>query len=1009
MIPAEKILIGPNPENFLMILTDGLVFVPRLVEIMHPEDQAKLSYYNKNSLESDLNDDNLQEEIIKLELTKEKSIDLNNLKNEYAKFSKDLFSHNRFQSVNSTIIPGVGVDGSGYHPLNWTRENLVLSKIEEEATNMYKWNPNPGDGEEFLKESVKNVCFWQACNIAQFPIGSPVEVCSAVLELLSPLKNRETTDEHVEFLDSFNGKDFIINRPEILGLRYFIDGNMFNIEDRSIIIKGIRDFENQKFVRFGRNGIGSKGEASVKIFLVTDVNKDATIPTNTVLFQYDKDPSTTPATEFKMINSDLRKILINTITDTPITGKKTDKRVAILFLFTIFFEYACYIFNLYEEKLISKLKKTSKNIVDQLRRANFTMISNFILLINYSLIRKFKIKHKDGEFYDARDFIGVDQCASDTEKFNNLTYTKVIRRICSDRIKLSTNSAKPTIKENNIRIYFTREKSYSDDNFFIDENEFTLDNFPIVFDTNLGVEKAVFYWANETFLYVNYRRSIERLTNFLLQNNNGEIPKTNDGKIIAIGAPMQNDEVFEQTFESLDGYYDYIKGSKQIYKQFAELKLAIYRSGYPSKDIIENFNYFISKFNIIFSTYRNPQKQEIELLKIISYVMNKYKKYRKQELKLMDNKIIFENNSKRVIGDKMYDIAREEYYSILSVKAGLSAEMIVKIAELSYNIYIRRNPVGTASNFLNELKQKRTLFDNEVDIETKKILQKQQIEINRRFGKGSIKQTMQTIGLNNLPPTPPQFLQMFSGLSSPMAPISQGTQIGAPTTSGKVNLSLENRLKIENLKFWQDLRTIFSGRTLYLPVVKLDSRNKFDDNGFYLINILTSMIFNKISAIKISNNGVVSRKALDSYVLNNGYILLSTNTVDLSNPNSWRCVNYKNLSKFKKTNGQFKDIKKVRGVFFNLIANNLTLTEYLNISIPAGSNISNGLVKYCSNILKKELQVCNILISRQQFAQTVYPKQGSLTGTTGIDLISGTAYYEHGNYTQSRNSEIVIR
>ena len=113
------------------------------------------------------------------------------------------------------------------------------------------------------------------------------------------------------------------------------------------------------------------------------------------------------------------------------------------------------------------------------------------------------------------------------------------------------------------------------------------------------------------------------------------------------------------------------------------------------------------------------------------------------------------------------------------------------------------------------------------------------------------------------------------------------------------------------------------------------------------------MIFNKISAIKISDNGVVSRKALDSYVLNNGYILLSTNTVDLSNPNSWRCVNYKNLSKFKKANGQFKDIKKVRGVFFNLIANNLTLTEYMNISIPSGSNISNGLVKYCSNILKK--------------------------------------------------------
>ena len=1006
MIPAEKILIGPNAENFLILLTDGLVFVPRLVEIMHPEDQAKLSYYNKNSLESDLNDDNLEEEIMKLELTKEKSIDLNNLKNEYAKFSKDLFSHNRFTSVNSTIIPGVGVDGSGYHPLNYTRENLVLSKIEEESTNMYKWNPSPGNGEEILRESVKNVCFWQACNIAQLPIGSPVEVCSAVLELLSPLKNRETTDEHVEFLDSFTGKDFIKNRPEILGLRYFIDGNMFDIEDRSIVIKGIHDFENQKFIRFGKNGIVPKPEIPVKIIILTEINITNGKPITKVDIQFD---GTGPKTEHKMLNKEIRECLQKAITDTPTNANKKEKRGAILFLFTIFFEYACYIFNLYEEKLISKLKKKSKNIIDQLRRANYSMITNFILLVNYSLIQKFKIKNKDGEFYDAKDFIQADQAQSDLLVWDkSVSFTKVIRRICSDKIKLGTNKD-GSIKENIIRIGFTQPWFYDDNNFFLDDNEFTYDNFPIIFDTNLGIEMRVSAMLSEKFIYVDYRRSIERLTRFLLQDNNGEIPKTNEGRIIAVGAPMQNDEVFEQTFESLDGYYEYIKGSKQIYKHFAQLKLAIYRSGYPSKDIIENFNYFTSKFNIIFSTYRNPQKQQIEILKLVSYVMNKYKIYRKRELKLMDNKIIFENNSKRSIGNKMHDISREEYNSILSVRAGLSAEMIVKIAELSYKIYVRRNPVGTASNFLNELDQKRTLFDNELAIETQKILQKQQIQINRKFGKGSLQQTIQPIGLNNLPPTPPQFLQMFSGLSSQIGPISQGAQIGAPTTAGKVNLSLENRLKIENLKFWQDLRTIFSGRTLYLPVVKLDSRNKFDDNGFYLINILTSMIFNKISAIKISDNGVVSRKALDSYVLNNGYILLSTNTVDLSNPNSWRCVNYKNLSKFKKANGQFKDIKKVRGVFFNLIANNLTLTEYLNISIPAGSNISNGLVKYCSNVLKKELQVCNILISRQQFAQTVYPKQGSLTGTTGIDLISGTAYYEHGNYTQSRNSEIVIR
>jgi len=105
----------------------------------------------------------------------------------------------------------------------------------------------------------------------------------------------------------------------------------------------------------------------------------------------------------------------------------------------------------------------------------------------------------------------------------------------------------------------------------------------------------------------------------------------------------------------------------------------------------------------------------------------------------------------------------------------------------------------------------------------------------------------------------------------------------------------------------------------------------------------------------------------------------------------------------------FKDIKKIRGLFFNIIANNMTLTEILNVSIPSGSNTSNGLVKYCANVLKKDLPNCNILISRQQFAKTVQPKMQSLTGTTGIDLMSGVAYFEYGPYAQSRNSDIVVR
>lgn len=1015
MIPAIYLIGNGNAQNHLMALYDGLQFIPGFVQSIPMQDEVKLSSYNRKSLDTDLNDKNLQEEIVILEKTKDKTIDLNNLQSLYQKFSAISFSYNRIQS-KTQLIPGVGVDGAGFHPTIFPQEIAAINLIEQVAEDNGKWNSLPGDGDEILRESVKNTCFWQASNLTQFPIGTPVQVCSAVIQLLSPVKDTMSASTHVEFVDIMSGAEFIKRRPEIEGLRYFIDGNVMDIENKNKIIRGTRDFEIQKFIRFGRNGTindrGLKIEKPSEIYLLTDKDFSKKKPDAIVQFQLEhKDRY--EEKDYKLINSDLREFFLKQVINDDPPKDKHRMRGVLLFLFTIFFEYACYIYNLYEEKLISKLnKKTSTELVNQLRKANTMMIGNFILLINYSLIRKFEIKDDNGEYFSAQKFISVQQVATKTDPMptdkSEKSLTNVIKRIHSDKIK---KSAKPDSEI--IRVFFENPNMYDDDKFQIDETQFKTDNFPIVFDTNKLVEPiSSGTTTSETFLDISYSQSIKRLTEFLLQDNNGEIPtiiheKSKEEIFIAVGAPMQNDDVFQKTFEALQAYYSYIKSSKQVYLQFAQLKIDIFRSGFPSDTILKWFKDFSTKFNIIFTSSKIPQKQKIELSKLIMTILNDYKKYRKQELTYLSDRTSYEINAKRSIGNRMADLSRETYRGILSVRAGLSAEMLITISKLSYDIFVTRLP-GTSSSFITDLVNQKDIFDAEIKIETQKILQRQQLEINRKFGKGSLQlgQFTGLIGPGNIPQPPPQFMQMFAGIFQPGSiPGSMGTSGAA----GKVNISLENRLKVENLKFWQDLRTVFSGRTLFLPVVKLNSKNNFDDSEFYLINILSSMIFNKLSAIQISVNGVVSRQALDSRVLNNGYILLTTTPAELGNPNSWRCVNYKNIAKLKKTGGVFKDIKKIRGLFFNIIANNLTLTEILNVSIPSGSNTSNGLVKYCANVLKKDLPNCNVLISRQQFAKTVQPKMGSLTGTIGIDLMSGVAYYEHGPYVQSRNSDIVVR
>ena len=1021
MIPATYLIGNGNAQNHLMALYDGLQFIPGFVQSIPMQDEVKLSSYNRKSLDTDLNDKNLQEEIVNLEKTRDKTIDLNNLQGLYQKFSAISFSYNR-NNVKKEVIPGVGVDGAGFHPKIIGEENLAINKIKEVAEDNGKWNSLPGNGDQILKESVKNTCFWQACNIAQFPIGSPIQVCSAVIELLSPIKDTITASTHVDFFDKLTGKQFITRRPEIDGLQYLIDGNMPDVENKNRIVQGVRDFGNQNFVRFGLNGkIDERGKGlskgDVDICLITNATVAGSIITPTTspngYINIQLVPSATSTIgSYKLINQDLRdSYLREIITDAPLNDREKIRGV-LLFLFTIFFEYACYIFNLYEEKLISKLnKKTSKELIDQLRKANQMMIGNFLLLINYSLIRNFELKDDNGEYFSPQDFISVDQVLNYTDPTKpEESLTKVVRRIHTDKIKLDPRD--PNL--NKIRVFFKNTKMYNaSPEFQVDLNKFKPDVFPLVFDTNKLLEPIVTGATTaETFLDINYGGTIRNLTKFLLQDNNGEIPsfinsKTNEQYIIPVGAPMQNNEVFQQTFEALQAYYTYIKSSKQVYLQFAQLKIDIFRSGFPSDTILKWFKDFSQKFNIIFTSSMIPQKQKIELSKLIMTILNEYKKYRKQELTYLSDRTSYEINARRSIGNRMEDLSRETYRGILSVRAGLSAEMLITISKLSFDIFVSRLP-GTSSSFITDLDNQKNIFDAEINDETQKILQRQQLQINRKFGKGSLQLGKFTglIGPGNIPQPPPQFVQMFAGIFQPGS--IQGS-MGSSGAAGKVNLSLENRLKVENLKFWQDLRTVFSGRTLFLPVVKLNSKNNFDDSEFYLINILSSMIFNKLSAIQISENGVVSRQALDSRVLNNGYILLTTTPAELGNPNSWRCVNYKNIAKFRKTGGVFKDIKKIRGLFFNIIANNLTLTEILNVSIPSGSNTSNGLVKYCANVLKKDLPNCNILISRQQFAKTVQPKMGSLTGTTGIDLMSGVAYYEQGPYVQSRNSDIVVR
>ena len=984
-IPAEQILKGSNAQQILELFGDSLSssYISSYLEKYIPEtNKARLSKYNSNSLENDLNEDNLKKEIERLQLTQEKADDLVNLKKEYSKFSKDILIEERFEKIQPNPphpIIGVGVDGSGSYPLNNNQETNDVRKIEYEAQTQTKWNPLPDDGEDYLRESIKNVCFWQATNIAQLPIGSPVEVCSAVIQLLSPTKYTEMVGTPLAFPNDYTGKQIIEKRKEISGLQYLIDGNLLDIDNKNITINGKKDFEKQKFVRFGMNGKILNSSLIVNINLITAPN---------TLMQFQCTNNTPSANLLSDVQNGLTAVLTRIHTSDTNFPELT-QRPAILFLFTIFFEYGCYIFNMYNEYLIKKLGKSESALLEFYKKANLLMFNNYILLINYALIRKFKIKNSSDEYYDPNDFIFVD----DGDGINNLSYDKKMlfktaRRIYPHEIKKGKNA---------IRIFY-KEELYTPPEWNVDADQFTRDKFPIAFNTDMDLKSP-----DKEIKDVDYERTIGRLVSFLLQDNKGEIPKIGDA-VITVGAPFQNEDVFKQTFEALDAYYDFIRNSKRIYKEYAELKIDIFRSSYTSKDIKKWYDLFMDRFKIIFTSYSNPDKQKIEILKVIDRVISEYKKFRADELKFMDTKVASKKNN--------FDSSNERYRGIMSMRNGLAAEMVVKIAELTYLIYQGKHQ-GTPSIFTTELYSIKKNVDKKLEEETKKKLESVKAALYRKLGKNanqSLVLSNRTVTLNNLPPTPPYFTSIFNTALSQLGVSIQGISSQTPGVkeAGKIVIPANLRIKVENIKFWQDLRKLFSGRTILIPVAKTIN-NKFSDNEFYLVDIFKSVLFNKLKIFKITQNGVINRKIIDSVILNNSYIMMAVNEFDLENPISWRCINYNNVAKLLNGEDTFKNIKTTMGAFFNLLANNSVLLNLMNVVIPPNSNITVGLIKYCNSIMKKELKECTILISRNQFAQTVQPQMGTLTGTNGIDLLSGLSYYKKDGVVAKRTENIVVR
>ena len=986
-IPAQFFEDPIRGKNTLDILDTLYHIVPRqnsnsLVPI---EDLPKLSIYNRRSLSKELKEDNIDSEIKFYVESRKKIEDIPNIINYYNKFSRINIYNNRFINKETKDISNIGVDGSGLYPDDNGKETLALIQIKKGANSVDELDSFSGVNEKIFEQNLQNLLYWPKVSMSQLPYGTPSQIASAVLFFFCPNKPSEPHN----LIPEFTGRQFVDLRKECEGLKYLLDGSKEDLD--SLAFNGVQIFENENFNKFYSGGSNNC------FYLINYINGGNVITPLNANNYTELEPNNSAPDNTKLLGNlgnNMEQLLTGKLTfesgGGPVEHTNNNALFGILLIYSNLFLYFGYLSRIYE-----KLYTHLKGVVDSEKYAEYERMKiqnrkNIRLFLN-RIISKYFFENLPDNVRDNLVYVNEnDKVNWDNESQFN---------ICLNNVKL---------KELKNKLYFRFNKViYETEGSNIKTEKVNYKNYPLVFAENVTGPPNV--------KIIDYRESIQKMTKLLLSESD-----------IPIGASMQNEEIFTSSCKTIAGFYSSLNLSKTTYLNYMQMKIDIFKSGIPSKEILDLKNYLMNNFNLINTTISTPEQKEFECIKLVDKIVNQYKKLRKEEIKLTSEKTIFSSGTRRLLGEEESDYPRQLTRAIKRLKAGTSALLRIKVAEYTYQIFMERNPgARLCNNFIPFLQEKVKKIDDAFNLELSQIILRKKAEINAKYGANKLKNVSKQLSLINfssIPPSPQNYLTKIgslfssmdsrSGLSSSFSGIPGGPASGPGGPIGKNVLNMEQRLRVEQKKFWEDLRTSFSGKTLYLPVAKLRDGNIFDDSEFYLLDIINSMIFNNVIASKLSSRGKITPKSIYNNIQQKGYILFSSFSQFLGDPTKWKAVNHNSLNKLliRRDGGiRFTKIRKSRCLFFNLIANNSFLTDSLNISIPDASNTSLALVKYCSEIIKKPLPVCNVLISRQQFSQTIQDKMQMLSGTKGINLVSGMSFAEFSEYSSISGNDIIRR
>ena len=687
---------------------------------------------------------------------------------------------------------------------------------------------------------------------------------------------------------------------------------------------------------------------------------DGTNKPASINFYFDKADHFVTGTADRLLNFDvfdIKKLL---------SGEGDNKlyKMGLLFMHYILMD-AFYNYQVLCIRFIS-LFKSDKFLLEEYSANLNRTLENYKALVNYCIRKFFGVDVGDNDFITMGMHVGAEHKIEQDTNIYRL-YTGV-----NEKDNLNIGFKDPDFNGN-----------------ILNEDNFLEENFPIVFE---------YEPSSKQISGINYNETRERLAKFLTQTD----PTHKDGTPIALGAPGLNTEIMICVASQMRDYFRDVVKSKNIVNQYLDNRIKIFQSGIPAKDIIALRDELDTEFEAI-QLDPSPLSKEKRCASLVNKIIRRYANHKKMEVKFSNDARI-----KFALGKSSnVELSEVEWLDVTMNKVyeGNQAYMLDVLAKICFQMNAEKHGGRMpCSSFLTLYGNAKALEDKKIEDLLKKQFAKELAKLTKILGNTVIPQDP---GLGVIVAPPSEYLtKVLELLGQP------GMQVGIPGapmgTSGpypKKEIKGDERIRIESGDFWRDLNTMMEGRRVYLPLVNVSSETDvYRDSSFRLMDLMESMKMKKLIAIKLPS---LTLKNFYSLLGNKAYIMFCAETANLDNPQQWRLLSYQRVNKLYRSNKV--SMKRIRNIFFNLIANNGFMKDNMNIALPEESVVSKKVRLLCEKGGETKYSKCAFVLSREQLGKTLQGKMGMSAVTKGIDLASGTSFSTYSPVSRAAKDILIKR